>query len=216
MDDETVARGVEDDVAWDPYRSLLRLAGGGIAVAADRVRTIEQTLGECDEETGAGVGFRADMESLVALAFGVATETPKRVAAAVGAAERVAGPALRLGKPLLSAMSDTVVGRMVGAVTAMTADEAARLATIGRGEIQRGRRLVGAVFDESVDGILDHLASTPALDELVSEQAFGVTRGAVEEVRESSAAADWMTESLFRRLLRRPARPVPPKPAGAV
>ena len=204
----------ELDPTWDPYRSLLRLVGGAVAVAADRVREIEERL--LPGETAVpDSGFRADMESLVALAVGMASEAPARVAGVVDGAGRVAAPVMWVGRPFVSVLSDTVVGRLAASFGAMTVHEAARLAALGRSEIARGRLLVGEVYDQSVDAVLEHLNESETLGDLVADQALGVTRGAVQEVRETSAAADWLTEAIFRKVARRDRRIVPPKPAGA-
>ena len=208
----------DHEADWDPYRSLLRLAGGALSIAAERVRELEERVGgEDGDEPGDGGAdrFRPDMESLVALAMGLASEAPARVAAAVEGTGRIATPFLRIGRPLFDVVSDTAVGRVAGSFSTMTLEEAGRLAALGRAEIRRGRRLVGEVYDTSVDAVLEHLAASETLDDLVADQALGVTRGAVQEVRETSAAADWLTESIFRRVVGRSRRPIPPKPAGA-
>jgi hypothetical protein len=198
----------------DPYRSLVRLTGGALSIAVDRIREIEERMDSVPTDIDEA-GFRGDMESLVALAVGLASEAPARVAAIVDSAGRLAVPVLRLGRPLADAMSGTVVGRLADSLAAMSAEEAARLAALGRAEIAFGRRLVGEVYDLGVDAVLGHLGGSEALEELVADQALGVTRGAVQEVRETSAAADWLTEAVFRRIARRSRRPIPPKPAGA-
>jgi hypothetical protein len=205
----------QHDPTWDPYRSLLRLAGGAVVIAADRVREIEHRLGSGMDEAVADGGFRGDMESLVALAMGLASEAPATVAVVVDGVGRATRPAVRIGRPFVSALSGTLLGRLAGSLGGMTAQEAGRLAALGRAEIARGRMLVTEVYNQSVDGILGNLGESEVLGELVADQALGVTRGAVQEVRETSAAADWLTESIFRRVAGRSRRALPPKPAGA-
>ena len=65
-------------------------------------------------------------------------------------------------------------------------------------------------FQESTDGIVGLLSNSEELGDLVREQTLGVTGSAVQEVRETGAAADGLTEGVFRRIFRRDDRPLPP------
>jgi len=197
----------------DPYRSLVRLIAGGVSIGADRIQeldTVSSNAVPSDEE------FRSDWESVLAAFVGIAAEAPERVAGALGTARQLAAPVGAIAKPVASAMATTFVGRVVASLGESAAGEAGRLAALGRTEIGRGRELATAIYGETVDSLIGDLSGRDALDELVADQAMGVTRGAVQEVRETGAAADWLTESIFRGVFRRPRRPVPPRPADAM
>jgi hypothetical protein len=69
-------------------------------------------------------------------------------------------------------------------------------------------------FERSVDGIVGYLSESDELGELVREQTIGITGAAVQEIRETGAAADGLTEGIFRKLLGRDRRPLPLVPAA--
>ena len=61
---------------------------------------------------------------------------------------------------------------------------------------------------------LDPRCSVGALGDMIREQVFGITDSAIQEVRETGAAADNLTDSAIRKILRRQPRALPPKPAN--
>jgi hypothetical protein len=93
------------------------------------------------------------------------------------------------------------------------AEERERLTAVGTAEYARGRVLAVHAFEQSVEGIVGLLSESEELGELVREQTLGVTGSAVQEIRETGAAADGLTEGIFRRIFRREDRPLPPKPS---
>ncbi|MDK1010175.1 MAG: hypothetical protein QGM48_03700, partial [Actinomycetota bacterium] len=64
------------------------------------------------------------------------------------------------------------------------------------------------------DGIVGYLGESEELGELVREQTIGITGAAVQEIRETGAAADALTEGIFRRLLGRDRQTLPPAPVA--
>ena len=162
-------------------------------------------LVKADPNVMAAVGWMSELPSLVRSASvssqrmlypitrtaGVAVDTVAYVAEATGIAPFIAG----VTEPARTAL----------------AQERDRLTNVGTGEYARGRVLAVYVFEQSVGGILDLVSESPELAELVREQTIGITGSAVQEVRETGASADALTERVVRRLLRRPARVLPPR-----
>ncbi|MGI9584775.1 MAG: hypothetical protein ACR2N7_04225, partial [Acidimicrobiia bacterium] len=94
------------------------------------------------------------------------------------------------------------------------AEESERLTAVGTAEYARGRVLATYAFEQSVGGIVGLLSESEELGELVREQTLGITGSAVQEIRETGAAADGLTENIFRKVLGRSSRQLPPAPAG--
>lgn len=59
---------------------------------------------------------------------------------------------------------------------------------------------------------MGYIGESDELGELVREQTLGITGAAVREIRETGAAADGLTEGLFRKLLGKEKWAVPPLP----
>ena len=122
---------------------------------------------------------------------------------------------VRYGARMLAA---SPVGRLaampVDAVRSIVDAESERLAAIGRHEVTQGRALVHSVVDDTFDGLIDKVSDNDALNELVKQQAVGITGAAIQEVRESGAAADGLTDTVVRKILRRVPRELPPRPAA--
>ncbi len=92
--------------------------------------------------------------------------------------------------------------------------ETDRLVEIGRAEVAHGKVLVETVVDTTIDGVLDNVSESDALGDMIREQAFGITDSAIQEVRETGAAVDNLTDSAIRKILRREPRALPPKPSN--
>ncbi|MCL1598746.1 MAG: hypothetical protein M3094_06155, partial [Actinomycetia bacterium] len=90
--------------------------------------------------------------------------------------------------------------------------EIERLSSVGTAEYARGRILATEVFTQSVDGIVGYLSESEEVGDLIREQTLGFAGGAVQEVRETGAAADGLTEGIFRRIFGREIAVLPPKP----
>jgi len=67
-------------------------------------------------------------------------------------------------------------------------------------------------FTESVDGVVSYLSDSDEVKQLVREQALGVSGAAVQEIRETGAAADGLTENVFRKIFGKDIKQLPPKP----
>ena len=87
----------------------------------------------------------------------------------------------------------------------------------GRVEEQNAKLLTGETIDELIDQVVDKLAESPELTdmivELVSQQGKGMASVAGDNARSLSVIADNLTERMVRRLLRRkPRQALPPSP----
>jgi hypothetical protein len=91
----------------------------------------------------------------------------------------------------------------------------------GRVEERNAKLLTGETIDELIDQVVDKLAESPELTdviiELVSQQGKGMASIAGDNARSLSVIADNITERLARRLLRRKSRQeLPPSPMYGV
>jgi hypothetical protein len=91
----------------------------------------------------------------------------------------------------------------------------------GRLEEQKAKLLTAETIDELVDQVVDALATSPELTdmviELVGQQGAGMASVAGDNARSLSAIADDLSERLVRRLLRRkPRQNLPPSPMVGV
>lgn len=215
----------ETDAQRNPdaaHKTVVRLIAGGIGEGFDRLMQLSNALEDSDTDPAstqttaihadprlmAIVGWLSELPSQaravsattskvmypVTRAAGVAWDTGAYVARATGVTSFVEG----LAEPLLTAITE----------------ERERLASVGTAEYARGRVLAVQAFEHSVDGIMGYIGDSDELGELVREQTLGITGSAVREIRETGAAADGLTEGIFRRLLGRDQRSMPPKPVG--
>lgn len=204
----------------DLYETLVRLVAGGVGEALERLRTLAGELDSADDDPES-VGVIAVTASPAAMAFiGLLSEAPTHIRSATSAArrmmypvERLAGVAVGTGAVVAEAMG---VAGFIASVTEPTRTaisvEIDRLTDVGTAEYARGRMLSIQVFERSVNGMIEYLATSDELGDLVREQTLGVTGAAVQEIRETSAAVDGLTEGIFRKLLGRTIREIPPMP----
>ena len=105
-----------------------------------------------------------------------------------------------LVEALLPAIQDDVAPRVVEALMPQI-------------EQQVAPRVIDAVMpkirSEVVPAILDDIVDDPRLRDLIREQSQGLFLDAIESLRENLADGDNLVEGVLRRLLRRPARPMP-------
>jgi hypothetical protein len=203
------------------YATAIRFAAGVAGVLADRAGEITREVAasaqagetqpsELDLETQPSVpgtilfGFAADLPAR----FGRVTTT---VADSTGLVREITGYGWRL---VAASPIGWLVSKPVDAVRERMDAESERLYAIGRTEVARGKTLVGTAMDTTIDVVLDNVSESEALNDLIRDKAAGVTDLAIQEVRETGAAADNITDTAIRRLLRRPQRPLPPKPAA--
>mgnify|MGYP001819700214 CR=1 FL=1 len=211
---------VEEAESPDLHRTIVRIVSGGIGEGIARLMKVASQLEEADEEEIGTVGPINANPNLMAL-IGLASELPELTRGATNAASRMAYPVVRVAGVTVDTVSYLLEITGIKAFwsdlseparTAIT-EELERLSQVGTGEYARGRVLAAYAFEQSVEGIVGLLSESEELGDLVREQALGVTGGAVQEVRETGAAADALTEAIFRRVFRRESRPLPPKPA---
>ena len=221
--DSQAAEPVENDTStdttdWSPYESVIRLAAGAAGIGLDRLRQIESSIESTDDPTIDTSEITLDWQTAGALLVGFAVDLPDRIERGAQSVAPVASTVHSLTGPvrwLSSAVGLTsLADRTWTAARASIKAEIDQLVVLGAGETARGRRLAGAVFDHSMDSVIDHMADSESLDELVREQTTGITSGAVREVRETGAAADGLTENVLRKLFRRPIREAPEPALG--
>lgn len=153
---------------------------------------------------------------------GWVSEWPEQVASARASAQRMAYPLTQIfGVAYHTTAAVAQATGIAGIVSSLTeptrqalAKELDRLSKVGTAEYARGRVLAVHAFKRSVDGIVGYLGESEELGELVREQTIGITGAAVQEIRETGAAADALTEGIFRRLLGRDRQTLPPAPVA--
>jgi hypothetical protein len=198
------------------YATAVRLAAGVAGVLADRAREIaESKQGQEQAPTEAGVATEPEVPGT--LVFGFAADLPARFGRVTGAVvdstgfvREVTGYGWRL---VAASPVGWLISKPVDAVMVRVDAESDRLHAIGRAEVVQGKALVETVVDTTIDGVLDNVSESEALNDLIRDKAAGIGDVAIQEVRETGAAADSLTDSAVRRLLRRPPRDLPPKRA---
>ena len=83
----------------------------------------------------------------------------------------------------------------------------AHLQEIGEAEVQSSRALGMAALKDIYDDIIDLLADSPELRDLVATQTTGLTTEVIGEIRERTVSSDTMIDAVVRRILRRPTEP---------
>lgn len=78
---------------------------------------------------------------------------------------------------------------------------------LGGAEEAEARALARVGLSAAPDALFERLADDPKLRALIAEQSTGMTRSALEQLRDRAAGADARVESFFERLLRRPLTP---------
>jgi hypothetical protein len=204
----------------DPYKSLVRIIAGGIGEGIDRLVAVSGSLDDVEIDSDSDAHGPFTTNPVVMAAVGFAYDFPEQVAGATAAAQRMLYPFTIIAKVAIDTGSvlaeSTGVGPLVADLTLPTrealATEYERLVNVGTAEYARGRVLAVGTFTESIDGIIGYLGDSEEVGELVREQTMGVTGAAVLEIRETGAAADGLTEGIFRKIFRRDIQSVPPKP----
>jgi hypothetical protein len=204
----------------DLYSTLVRVVSGGIGEGIDRLMKVSSELDGVDVESSSGLVGPVTADPTVMALIGWTSELPSMIRGVGESAYRMAYPMFRVTGVAVDTAAyvaeTTGLASFVAGVTepfrTAVVEERQRLADIGTAEYLRGRKLATLAFEQSVDGIVGLLSESEELGELVREQTLGVTGSAVQEIRETSAAADSLTEGVFRRLMRRPDRSVPPSP----
>ncbi len=220
MDAEFTPMEVQPPPRADLYTTLVRVVSGGIGEGIDRLLQVSAELDDASvEPDGELKPFVADRNVMAAI--GWVSELPEMLSGLAVSASRMTYPVTRAAGVVIdtgayvadaTGVSAFVEGFMTPAREAI-AEERDRLTAVGTAEYARGRVLAVYAFEQSVEGIVGLLSESEELGELVREQTLGVTGSAVQEIRETGAAADGLTEGIFRRIFRREDRPLPPKPS---
>lgn len=217
--DETMAPEAPPQV--NLHQTVVRLVAGAIGEGVDRLMKVASDLDAADVESNDATLKPINADPRLMALVGWTSELPEFI-------RRVSDSTARMTYPLVRATGAAIdTGRHIADITGLSqivhaavgpfaeawADERERLTAVGTAEYGRGRVLASRVFEESVDGIVDLLSESEELADLVREQTIGITGSAVQEIRETGAAADGLTEGIFRRLLGRDHDKLPPKPA---
>lgn len=204
----------------DLHRTILRIASGGIGEIVDRVKAlaIEFETADADPDSVEAVPLTTNRSAMVLV--GWVSEWPEQIEAASSNLRetplaRLFGVAYNTGAAVAEA---TGLAGFVSSVTEPSrvalVEEIDRLAKVGTAEYARGRVLAVQAFEASFDGIVEYMGESEEVSELVRQQTIGITGSAVQEIRETGAAADGLTEGLFRRLRGKQQRTIPPLPAA--
>lgn len=204
----------------DLYKTLVRIVAGGIGEGLDRLMQVTEVLEEAELEASPEVVGPFVTNPVAMAVVGFAYELPEQIAAASSSVSRSLSPLTAVARAAISTgaafAEATGVAPFLAELTLPTrialVEEFDRLVSVGSAEYARGRVLSVGTFTESVDGIVSYLSDSDEVKELVREQTLGVTGAAVQEIRETGAAADGLAEGIFRKLFGRDIKSLPPKP----
>ena len=200
------------------HRTIVRIATGGIGEVLDRVRALAVELESADTDPDSAKAVPLTTNRTAMVLVGWVSEWPEQFKTVASNVEqsplaRLVGVAYNTGAAVAEA---TGVASFVSSVTEPSrvalADEIDRLAKVGTAEYARGRVLAVQAFEESFDAIVTYMGDSDEVTEIVRQQTIGITGSAVQEVRETGAAADGLTEGVIRKLFGRTIRPLPPMP----
>ena len=210
-----------ESTGGDRYKTLVRIIAGGIGEGIDRLMATSAALDDVEIDTNPAAAGPYATSPIAMVAVGFAYHLPEKVAVASATATRVLYPFTKIAAVAIDTggvlAEATGVAPFLADVTLPTrkalGQEFQRLSAVGSAEYSRGRVLAVEAFTTSIDGIIGYLGDSDEIGELVREQTLGVTGAAVQEIRETGAAADGLTEGIFRRILRRDLKSLPPQPA---
>ena len=200
------------------HRTIVRIATGGIGEVLDRVRALAVELESADTDPDSVKAVPLTTNRTAMVLVGWVSEWPEQFKTVASNVEqsplaRLVGVAYNTGAAVAEA---TGVASFVSSVTEPSrvalADEIDRLAKVGTAEYARGRVLAVQAFEESFDAIVTYMGDSDEVTEIVRQQTIGITGSAVQEIRETGAAADGLTEGVIRKLFGRTIRPLPPMP----
>jgi hypothetical protein len=195
------------------YTSMVRLGAGLVGTVLDRAQQAGTSVPDDDPRQAPPEG-----NQLGSVLFGLAADLPDRVGRVTTSVAENTGPVRSLAsfgwRVTAASPVGWLIAKPVDAVRGRVDAELERLAAIGQSEYAQGKVLFESVVDATIDGVLDNVSESEALNDLIREQALGIGDAAIEEIRETGAAADTMTDAFVRKLLRREPRPLPPVPAN--
>ncbi|MGI9666755.1 MAG: hypothetical protein ACR2N2_06590 [Acidimicrobiia bacterium] len=220
MTETTTVIPPAEEPQGDVYKTVVRVVAGGIGEGISRLMAVSAELDETEVgEEKELAPFTADPRAMALI--GWASELPALAKGVGESADRFTYPVTRVAGVAYD--TTAYLAQMTG-ITAFVdglteplrdalSEERDRLEAVGTAEYARGRVLATYAFEQSVGGIVGLLSESEELGELVREQTLGITGSAVQEIRETGAGADRLTEGIVRRLTRRTDRTLPPKPA---
>jgi hypothetical protein len=194
-------------IQHQPPHSLLRLLAGAVALGIDRLSDYAAQL-ESRIPMVPGDPESTETRRGTAMAVGLVLSLEDYARAGLTATGRARRTITHAFGPVTSLLTTvwpgTAVATRVDQLRLWLQGEMERIVTIGRLEAPRAEQLAVRAFEETVAVVVDHLAQSDALRALIAGASAGLTKTAVEEVREGSAVADDRAEALIRRILRRP------------
>ncbi len=210
----------ERPIEVDLRETVIRLVAGGIGEGIDRLKQLAAELDSAEVDAAPGsAGPYATSPGVMAF-LGAVYEAPDLVSRASTNVAAMVFPIVKIAEVVID--TGAYVAEATGLVPFLSgltqptrealAAEIERLSSVGTAEYARGRILATEVFTQSVDGIVGYLSESEEVGELIREQTLGFAGGAVQEVRETGAAADGLTEGIFRRIFGREIAALPPKP----
>lgn len=197
--------GEHDRPVVPPGRQLFRLLVGVAVVAPER---LTMALRLADEfRLLAASPLPAPAASPRHILIGALSSLPAWLVRAWArvdpAAQRWGGRAARWAPRLLP---ERFVKRPLRAMATGLAERSAAWIEIGRREELAGRHLVELGLQVIPDSVMSAVAESPDLRRVLRQQTAGMTHTVMERLRQTSAKADDLSESLSRRVFRRPAR----------
>jgi len=208
-----------DPADWGSvYSSMVRLGAGLVGTVLDRAQSADVDTPEEAPPSEPTHDIAVDGDPIGSVVVGFAADLPDRFGRVTSAVSEGTGPVRSVvswgWRVTAASPIGWVIAGPVDAVRDRMDVETERLAAIGRSEYAEGRVLFEKVVDNAIDGVLDNVSESDALLELIRDAALGMGDAAIEEVRETGAAADQLTDSIVRKLLRRDPRDLPPMPAN--
>jgi hypothetical protein len=212
------------DVAFDAYRSLVRLlVGGAVEGSAELTRRLDEWETRIreggplpaltpEEETPTDLARYA----LVGMAFDGAEYLRERFPVWQAMVEKTARMSGKVASPFVRNRFTGFVGRWWDTAVESGEKNVQRWIDIGRAEEPRSRALARSGVEDVINDIVSFLAANPEVAELVQQQSVGLAGEVVEEVRAKTVSADVLAETLVRRLLRRPPRGEFPAPSPEI
>lgn len=185
-------------------RLLFRFGVGLVGLAGERLlgalRAVE-ALGRVAPEEPEPVRRAAVRDAVV----GVVVSAPPAVTAALQPARTaLAWFAGRGSRALRHVPGARAVARRWRAARAGATRGLDRLSATGHAEVEAGRRLAQTFVSGASEAAVARVADSPELKRVIGEQSQGLATTAVNELRERSARADTVAESVWRRLTGRP------------
>ena len=208
----------------ETVQTLLRLLVGGALEGSDellrRLHERQQAIEQHPVNSAPRIISQdeADIERLRYALIGLLFETPgainRGLARVVENTERAGNTVSRIAGPVTRSWLFQPVRRRYQRLVARREATFNRLVELGRLEAQRGRVLARGTVTETVDEVLEYLADSPEIRDLVQQQGVSLTTEVVDELRRRVAAADRLLDSVLRRGEPASPPPVVELPAG--